>query len=72
MRSRRYSDRYVCTLRMTLVPAYTGIISPANMCTRILPHIEVEKSLKNLAFFGLSSQGEYTYTTPLRIPGIWP
>jgi hypothetical protein len=29
------------------------------------PDLEVEKPLKNLRFFGLSSQGEYNYTTPL-------
>ena len=38
---------------------------PALECAhRILPHLEVEKPLKNLRFFCLSSQREYTYTTP--------
>lgn len=48
------------------------LVCPALECVhRILPHLEVEKPLKNLGFFDLSSQVEYTYI-PLRIPGIWP
>ena len=34
------------------------------MHTQDSPDLEVEKPLKNLGFFDLSSQGEYTYTTP--------
>ena len=65
MRLRRYTGRYVCTLRMILVPAYIELSHLPTRVHRILPHLEVEKPLKNLRFFGLSSQGEYTYTTPL-------
>ncbi len=39
--------------------------APGPKCVhRILPHLEVEKTLKNLGFFSLRLQGEYTYTTP--------
>lgn len=74
-RPQRHSSRYVCTRLLTAnLPLYVFFLAcPSPECVhRILPHLEVEKPLKNLGFFGHESQREYTYTTHLRITGIWP